>query len=246
VTPESVRRLGLADELAARCPVELGREIAVSGSVSKGFADAESDIELNLWVDGKVDADAIGAWLRSLGIERVVEDPAGTEDVLWLGFKWRDTWVEAGWQRIQDASAIVDALAAGSKLAHTDLMFADVIVHALVLRTEGALARWKERLAVYPERLADALVEQVCQTWAYELWMEGRWTAARRGQWLLLTRVLQGMVTECLRALFALNRRWEPDWKWIPEITRDLELQPPDLAQRIEAILSLPDPFARL
>ncbi len=43
-----------------------------------------------------------------------------------------------------------------------------------------------------------------------------------------------------LRLVFAVNRRWEPDWKWLREVTRDLLLAPERMAERIECVLTAP------
>jgi len=50
-TGESRVRCELARQLARGWSVELGREIALTGSASRGVADDLSDIELNFWVD---------------------------------------------------------------------------------------------------------------------------------------------------------------------------------------------------
>ena len=49
-----------------------------------------------------------------------------------------------------------------------------------------------------------------------------------------------------LRLLFALNPRWEPDWKWLRQVTEGLERAPERLADRVEQAFTLPDPWARV
>jgi predicted nucleotidyltransferase len=41
----------LAREMTDACPPELGSEIALAGSVARGWADEHSDIELNFWLE---------------------------------------------------------------------------------------------------------------------------------------------------------------------------------------------------
>lgn len=50
-TKESADLLKLAHELARQCPHELGEEIIVAGSVGWGYADANSDIDMELWAE---------------------------------------------------------------------------------------------------------------------------------------------------------------------------------------------------
>ncbi len=49
-----------------------------------------------------------------------------------------------------------------------------------------------------------------------------------------------------LRVLFALNRQWEPDWKWIRYATADLSIKPERLVERINEIFTLPEPERRV
>jgi len=59
------------------CFNDLGREIAVTGSVARGVADEYSDVELNLWVDVLPAAEGWRAWLEGMGVtdlgENIVE-----------------------------------------------------------------------------------------------------------------------------------------------------------------------------
>src|SRR5687768_9593891 len=48
---------------------DLGHEIALTGSVSRGVADEFSDIELNFWVDELQRQDVYLDWLRGIGVE---------------------------------------------------------------------------------------------------------------------------------------------------------------------------------
>ncbi len=41
-----------------------------------------------------------------------------------------------------------------------------------------------------------------------------------------------------LRITFAINRVWEPDWKRLSTIMKNLELKPERLAERVDAIFS--------
>jgi hypothetical protein len=62
-----------------------------------------------------------------------------------------------------------------------------------------------------------------------------RWTAARRDEQHRLARLLVRGVDNVLRLVFALNRRWEPEWKWLEQHTADLAIKPDHLVERIGA-----------
>ena len=70
--------------------------------------------------------------------------------------------------------------------------------------------------------------------------MAGRWTYCRRHQPLALSQRPIWDTHNLLRLVFAINRRWEPDWKWLREVTRDLLLAPERMAERIECVLTAP------
>ena len=63
---------------------------------------------------------------------------------------------------------------------------------------------------------------------------------ARRPQPFILSDRLLLVTAASLRLLFALNRQWQPDWKWLPDVTRDLERQPERLVERVEATVVAP------
>ncbi|HEY4668296.1 MAG TPA: DUF4037 domain-containing protein [Tepidiformaceae bacterium] len=234
------RYFEVARDLAERCPARLGAEIAVTGSVSKGFADAGSDLELNFWTEDVVPADEAVAWLASIGVERTWPDPSNEPEMFWLQFRREGIWVEAGWETVGHAERTLDEIVNGRRLGHNEMMLADVIVHAVPLRSAGKLGEWQALLATYPPELGRALIERELGIWAYPQWVESRWVAARREQWLTLTAALRSYMMSCLRVVFALNGRWEPDWKWLAEVTRDLTIQPPDFVPRINRAMSAP------
>lgn len=235
-----------AAELAGLCPPELGGEIAVTGSVSKGFADANSDIEMNFWTEATPPLDAVTGWLESIGVRRVWPDPGEGGGVLWVGFEWRETWFEAGWQTFADAEKIVGEILAAQRTGTGEMMLADVLVHAKPLRTAGWLAARQADLVVYPDAVAEAVIDREVRFWLFPQWVDGVWHSAERGQLLRMDLKLQWDVWRCLALLFALNHRWEPDLKWIPEITRDLSQQPKDLPGRINAIFGTGTPKERI
>ncbi len=66
--------------------------------------------------------------------------------------------------------------------------------------------------------------------------MEARFALIRRNEILGLHERLVRDVHNVLRILFAINRQWEPDWKWARAATGELSIKPDRLAERINAI----------
>lgn len=237
-TEASSFRYELARELAKRCPRELGRAIAVTGSVARGVADESSDIELNFWTDEIPPGAGRAAWLREMGAEEMVVDAVpGADGTSWVICYIRGVQIEAGWQRIEAQQQLVRQLADGKITDHQRLMVADTLLNAVPLHSQGLLAAWQSQLAEYPDGLGERLIAQAVERWS---WPPFHWTLARRGEWLAVTSRLVADVHATLRILFALNRTWEPDWKWLPHHTQRLGVAPEHLVERIDAIFSSP------
>lgn len=235
-TEASRARLELALELAERCPIELGREIAVTGSVARGVADDDSDIELNFWVESLPPAEERSAWLRDLGATHFAFDPEPERDgSIWAMCRYRGVWLEPGWQPIETVETLLGQIVAGEITDHALLILAEVVAHAVPVRTNSLLARWQERLASYPDVVQQYLIEAAARRWTPAPF---RWALVRRGERLALAERLVHDVHGVLRIVFALNREWEPVWKWARQMSEPLPIKPERLAERIDEIFS--------
>jgi len=113
-------RWRLARDLVSRCPPALGCEVAITGSVGRGVADQDSDIELNVWGDALPSkAERVG-WLRAAGATDIVADTEPIETgSIWVTCRFRQVWVEAGWQTIGSLEHhLRTILAGGSTTTH--------------------------------------------------------------------------------------------------------------------------------
>jgi hypothetical protein len=96
-TPQSWQRLQIARELTDRCPPVLGQEVAVTGSVALGLADAASDAELNLWVEALPYAAQRDAWLAAIGATDVkAQDMPWGDGTFAATFRYRGMTIEDG------------------------------------------------------------------------------------------------------------------------------------------------------
>lgn len=238
-TEASHIRHQLASELAQACPPNLGREIALTGSVSRGVADDESDIELNFWTEAIPAAEEREQWLREVGAAELALDPdTGVDGTVWAICYVDGVQIEAGWQSIGRQQALVDELVGGHVLDHRRLMVAETILRAVPLRSEGRLAEWQSRLADYPDALRDRLIAATVHRWS---WPPFHHALAARGESLAVTSRLLADVHAVLRILFALNRQWEPDWKWLRHRAGELAIAPEQLVDRIDEIFFMAD-----
>lgn len=235
---ESRLRLNLSRRICDSCPIDLGREIAMTGSAANGIADARSDVELNLWVDHPPNARARRDWLESVGCEDIVLDREQSGDgTVWSHLKFSGMLVELGWQPIQVVPKEIDSLLRGNVIDHWALIKAWVLETAIPLRSGGAIGAWKTRLAQYPEALQVTLTSAASRDWRFPHILDARWSLAERGERYAVTRQACSDLQQIFRILFAVNRRWEPEWKWLRSITKDLNDLPVDFHTRVDGIL---------
>jgi hypothetical protein len=237
----SQRRHELARELARLCPQHLGQEIALTGSTSLGLADEYSDIELNFWGDSIPLPAERRQWLAAAGATDITLDEHQIADSsFWVTFRFQGIWIEAGWQSIKTQEELLRAILAGDVTQHERLMLAFVIRHAVPLHSDGLLADWQQRLMQYPDMLQARLIEGTRLAWMFPHIVLSWWALPQRDERLKLYAVLARELQNALRILFAINRQWEPDWKWIAQVTDMLAIKPERLAERINEVFSSP------
>lgn len=248
MTPSaSTLRLGIAQELADLCPATLGEEILLAGSVAHGRADAYSDIEQVFYVATLPSCEDRDTWLKHIGAEGILHDEEPLNDhSLWSTFRFRGVWIEAGWQVISQHDDWLRQIVAGQILEHSLLILAEMTNTAQSVRSQGWLAHWQQVLAHYPQPLQARLVQDALEPWRFPNILAARWACAAREEPLAITERLVRDVHGILRILFALNRQWEPEWKWMKDVTPLLPLKPESFLDRLEAIFSTDPPVGRI
>lgn len=240
-TAASQLRYRWIHELVANCPPTLGQEIALTGSASRGIADDDSDIELNFWMESIPPATERAAWLHTAGATDIALDTVTLPgESVWGTFHIHGVLVEAGWQTVASLQEALRALLAGEVIAHFPLLLGEVVAHAVPVRTAGLLAIWQEDLARYPDVLRERLIADACDRWIVPHLFSSRWALSRRGEGFALADQLIWDIKSILRLLFALNRQWEPEWKWLDYFARSLAIKPERLVERIDEIVSAP------
>ncbi len=242
-TEASRRRLGAAKRLIAGCPQGIADEVAVTGSVARGQADGDSDVELNCWSASLPSAEELQAWLTNAGAScpsPILGDPDAT-GFRWLLFEFDGFWFEAGWTLSGEFDRLARELAGGAFTDHMRLQLGQTIAEAAVIRTTGALERWKEQLASYPPGLAARIVAEQTRAWSDPHVPAVRWALARRGERVGLTLRFVWDIQNLFRLLFAINEVWDHDLKWASERTRGLRLVPDNLSPRLDRLLELRD-----
>lgn len=242
-TKRSSELLALAQELTATCPPALAREIALTGSAARGWADNHSDIELNLWVERIPGRDVWEPWLQSIGATDIdISVPPGSDGWMWTGYRFRGIWIEMGLATLSSQDELLTRIAAGESTQHDLLILVSMMRDTVPLRTEGWIEGWQQRLEIYPEGLAENIIRANTSVWSDPHVPPVRWALADRRDLLALSLRLQWDIGNLFRVLFAANETWEPDVKWLAKTTESLPLKPRRLVERLDTVLSLQDP----
>jgi predicted nucleotidyltransferase len=238
-TARSVELRSIAQRIADALPASV-QEVVVTGSVSRGVADAVSDVEMLLVTEGEPDLDdcfrlAAACGLTDLG----TWGPQGVPTKRVSGYR-EGVPIELIWWSRMHAESAVEAVFAG-ELSAT----ADALANGVALRTSGLLAKWQERLSHYPDELAAARIEEAALTWG-GFAPAGLLTIARPGERLSLVERMVDDASRVVRIVFAVNRVWQPTLKRLADRAAGLAVKPDRLAERIEDALTEPDPYRAL
>jgi hypothetical protein len=224
----------LAERIVDLLPLEAADDVVLAGSVSRGVADAGSDVELLLFRDELPALDVARDWASRAGIE--VTSLWESTEVGYVAGAADGTAIELLWLTPETLESLLERASAGELVDHRRLPVFEALQHGIALRGLR-LRMWQERLRTYPESLREALIHDAVDDWGG--YLVGIYTRqAWRNDRYALRRVSLEVADDILRLLFALNRRWEPTWKRLPQLLEPLPLKPERTAERIEAALS--------
>lgn len=236
MTPHSHLLLDRACRLADSPALPAGAagvQVAVVGGVGRGIAGPGADLQLAFWAAELPDADDCQRWLHDVE----AKDVSATERH--ITFRWEDTWVETAWRTYAETSDLIDRLLDAAVENHAELALANEMLAAVPLYMGGYLIGWQERLREYPAPLAARLIDGCLRdVWSLPHAVDARFSPVPPGGRLRHADRLAGDLQNVLRILFALNRRWEPDWRWLEDELPRLEAAPLELGDRVDAIVA--------
>jgi hypothetical protein len=163
---------------------------------------------------------------------------------------YQGVFLEALWQPWDALERQLTPVLAAETTDHWQLTEAWHVADALMLREDARLSHWQERLAHYPDALQAKLISQATWGWGRPHWWPASiiniWPLMHRSAHLALAEGLAWEVEQVLRLLFAINRQWEPDWKWLAPQSQRLARKPNQLVERVNALFLLPEPDERV
>jgi predicted nucleotidyltransferase len=234
-TVRSVELRATAQAIADALPATV-EEVVLTGSVSRGVADAVSDIEMLVVSEGDLELEDCFALAASCGLTDLAT--WGRQDVPAKRVSgYRDGIpIELIWWSRAHAESAIGAIFGGEPSGS-----ADALAHGIGLRTSGRLALWQERLRHFPDELAGAWIEDAALTWG-GFAPAGLLTILRPGERLALLERMVDDASRVVRIVFVLNRVWPPTSKRLAARAATLARKPDRMAERIEEALTETDP----
>jgi hypothetical protein len=224
--------------------------IALSGSIAKGKADAFSDVDFWIFAEGAVDWDERRA---------IMEDYSDTPDDVYIGGKWdqpaeygnlvyQGVTVESSLQSVGSGERIIAACMAG-KIAVEPTVWTihgyynhctlSVIHSARGLDDPQAILReWKERLAVYPPKLKQAIVDKHLKD--AHFWIDNfhYLSAIERGDVVYTAGIVQQTLHNLIQVLFAVNEAYFAGDKKALDYVDGFAKKPSDFREHVHHLLT--------
>lgn len=242
ITAASDYRIRIAQVLARSCPAALGQSIAVTGSAARGLADEDSDLEVNFWVNALPGHDERLDWLVSMGLrDPVVHFKPRADQSVWISGQFQGVALEAGWQTFKALEDSLTPILAGEVIHRKALTLAELIASTMLLRDEGLIATWQERLrSEYPASLRAQLYEDALKRLNDAHYLADERRLAHRGETLALVEMLRDDLAVMMRLLYALNGRWEAGQKWTLTLAENMTIMPHNWRERVDAVFAAP------
>jgi predicted nucleotidyltransferase len=233
-----LRRLARQIVDAARARVPL-RAALLAGSAGRGDSDFYSDIDLLVYVDEVPSEDVLQEIRETIGGINPVWRGEPTEHFCGTEFELDGvrtevsfcTVVRVEWQ----LEELLDRLeAVGSPLQK----ILSGLMEGLPLYGEELIESWQARLRAYAEPLRRAMIERHWNF--YPLWYHGDAIAARDAELWRIDALLDGAFN-LLAVLAGLNRLYFArfQFKGLRAFVAKMELAPPRVAERLEALFRL-------
>lgn len=210
--------------------------VILAGSVSRGWDDQHSDIELHiLWAEPPTDEDRMSA-IKQVNGEIIdfheYEEEEWAESYITDGIKMEISgFLQSTVERIIDEVVVehdtsLDKQCLVAAVEHGGILYGDTVVQEL-----------KKKTASYPAVLAEKMIIENMEYW--NRW-NNRYALLDRKDWLMLYDLICTMERKVLGILFGLNHLYvhHPSFKWTKQSADLMEIKPVDLYERLSDILT--------
>ncbi len=241
MTPESGYLRSLARAVMTAVDERVSVQAAVlTGSAARGNADRFSDLDLLVYVTTIPASELLEEVMIAAGGVKPVRRDAPTDHFSALEFTVNGVRTELTFFTVTSVEDLLDRLL--GDLEDVNSALGKVLLgidEALPLHGEALIARWKARLRPFPEPFRRAMITAHWEF--FPLWYHQDAIAARESELWRLEVLLDGAFN-LLGVLAGLNRLYYArfELKRTRTLTDRMQLAPPALADRIEALFTIP------
>ena len=217
------------------------KAVMVGGSVSRGYADRYSDLEVGVfWSDAPTEAERKSA-VESVGGKLLTFDESPRNELYALDEAAIRGKTYHGTAMISTQHLTVAEMEKGLldvldryDTSLDNLALVAAVQNGIPLHGADLLHMWQAKIAAYPKELAIKIIQE-------NLWF-GPWFCAEsyagRDDILVLNQHFLWIEQNMLQVLAALNRTYypSPEHKWADELITKMEIAPPDLSFRMKQV----------
>lgn len=219
--------------------------IIIGGSVSRGCADSYSDLEIGVFWKRLPNEDirkaVITEWNGFIAVfnsYRSIQGDAlaeGAEECFYLGGNaTQGLKVDIYHKNVASAEQILDDVIDRYDATIEKQELVSTIYNAISLFGHQHIATWKDKVAKYPQGLADAMVREHLR---FNPHFGSAMLIDRAGMFLELRRILISYEERILCTLMGLNHIYHRgDYKWLDNIIQQMHLAPSELLVRMQMV----------
>lgn len=249
VSLQSRELLKVAKQLISTYSLDLADAIIVIGSVSRGKADRFSDLDVTFLLEEYPAIQRCQQWIETYSVTELRPIRTLSDNQIWMEYQYQEYKLNFKWQSWDSLDSIMQLVRDFSSgeiaMPQGEFMLMHwIIYHAIALRDHPRLQKLKAEVKIYPENLRRKIIENILSIWE---WMSNvpvlfaAYDLAVRGEIIdLKRRQLMGL-NSILRVLFAYNRLWQPDEKWLMSEIETMPLKPDRFKERIHFVLTNED-----
>lgn len=218
--------------------------IIVGGSVSRGCADAYSDLEIGIFWAEPPSSDKRKAAIEHVGGELWSFDRSpgnehyGLKEVTLGGKRFSGTaMISAQHLTVADMEACLSEVIDHYDTSLDKQVLISAIQHGIPLYGAEVLQTWQAKANAYPNQLAIKMIQE-------NLWF-GPWFCpqayAGRDDRLVLYQHFIWIEQGLLKVLAGLNRIYYPsaEHKWMDHLIAEMKIVPPDLSSRMKQVFQI-------
>ena len=203
--------------------------MGIGGSVSRGQADAYSDLELLCFWDLFPDVETRNTFAQAIGAERIFEiDDDTNEDNLIIG----DIQVDVMHNTIDYYDNMISDAWEFHLADYQTLAFLDTVSYVYPLFGEDILDAWKEKAAEYPRELAVNVIFdnlEKLHNGNIELYIQRDNPTEFFSQMVIIQHKL-------FNILCAINKMYAGGYKWMYPELEEMKIAPVNVAERFKAM----------